>query len=97
MHAAAATRDYPTAVVVDYVLGCMRSNGQTRDMLERCSCSIDVIASLLPYERYESAETVRRMSQMTGEAGGIFRESAPAKAADAELRRAQAEADVRCF
>ena len=75
----------------------MKSNGQTRDALERCSCSIDVIASIIPYERYESAETFKRMSQTTGEASGLFRESAPAKAAGADLRRAQAEADIRCF
>lgn len=94
---AAAAQDYPTDVVVDYVLGCMRSNGQTRETLERCSCSIDVIASIVPYERYESAETFRRMALTTGEAAGLFRETAPARAAGSELRRAQAEADIRCF
>jgi hypothetical protein len=92
-----AAEDYPTHAVVDYVLGCMRSNGQTREVLERCSCSIDVIASIIPYERYESAETFRRMAQTTGEASGLFRETAPARAAGSELRRAQAEADIRCF
>jgi hypothetical protein len=94
---ATATGDYPTVAVVDYVLGCMRSNGQTRETLERCSCSIDVIASIMPYARYESAETFKRMSQTTGEASGLFRESAAAKAVGAELRRAQAEAEIRCF
>jgi len=94
---AGAAGDYPTDAVVDYVLGCMRSNGQSRDVLERCSCSIDVIASIVPYERYESAETFRRMAQTSGETSGLFRESAPAKAAGADLRRAQAEADIRCF
>jgi hypothetical protein len=88
---------YPTAALAEYVLGCMRSNGQSRDMLERCSCSIDVIASIVPYERYVAAETFKRMAQTTGEASGLFRESAPAKAAGAELRRAQAEAEMRCF
>jgi hypothetical protein len=94
---ATAASDYPTVAVVDYVLGCMKSNGQTRDALERCSCSIEVIASIVPFERYESAETFKRMSQTTGEASGLFRESAPAKAAGSDLRRAQAEADIRCF
>jgi hypothetical protein len=94
---AAAVADYPTDAVVDYVLGCMRSNGQTRETLERCSCSIDVIASIIPYERYESAETFRRMAQMNGEASGLFRETAPARAAGSDLKRAQAEADIRCF
>lgn len=92
-----AAGDYPTAALADYVLGCMRSNGETRDALERCSCSIDVIASIIPYERYEAAETFRRMALTTGEASGLFRESEPAKAAGADLRRAQAEADIRCF
>ncbi|WP_442578827.1 hypothetical protein ACSBOB_25380 [Mesorhizobium sp. ASY16-5R] len=94
---AKAAGDYPTTALADYVLGCMQVNGQTRDSLERCSCSIDVIASIMPYEDYERAETFRRMAQMSGEASGLFRNSAPAKAAGSELRRAQAEADVRCF
>lgn len=94
---AGAAGDYPTATVVDYVLGCMRTNGQTRQALENCSCSIDVIASILPFDRYEKAETFKSMSLTTGERAGLFRESAPAKAASTELKRAQAEADVRCF
>jgi hypothetical protein len=96
-NAAPVNGNYPTEALADYVLACMESNGGTRDMLERCSCSIDVIASIIPYDRYVTAETFRRMAQTTGEASGLFRESAPAKAAGTELRRAQAEADVRCF
>lgn len=92
-----AAGDYPTTALADYVLGCMKSNGQTRQALERCSCSIDVIASIIPYERYEAAETFKQMAQTTGEASGLFRESAPAKAAGSDLKRAQAEADIRCF
>lgn len=92
-----AAGTYPTATLAEYVLGCMRTNGQTRDMLERCSCSIDVIASIMPYEHYVTAETFKRMSQTTGEASGLFRESAPAKTASTELKRAQAEAEMRCF
>ncbi len=94
---AAAVADYPTDAVVDYVLGCMWSNGQTREVLERCSCSIDVIASLIPYEQYERSETFRRMALTTGEASSLFRETAPARAAGSVLRRAQAEAEIRCF
>jgi hypothetical protein len=37
------------------------------------------------------------MSLTTGENAGLFRESKPAKEARTELKRAQAEADVRCF
>jgi hypothetical protein len=94
---ASAAGGYPTVAVVDYVYGCMKANGETRTALERCSCSIDVIASIMPYERYETAETFRSLGLQTGERGVLFRQSAPAKSADTELRRAQAEAEVRCF
>jgi len=94
---ALAAGDYPTTAVADYVYACMKTNGETRQALERCSCSIDVIASIVPYDDYETAETFRRMSLTTGEASGLFKESAPAKAAGTELRRAQAEAEIRCF
>jgi len=96
-HPSAAAGDYPTNAVADYVYACMKTNGETRQALEKCSCSIDVIASIIPYEHYVTAETFRRMSLTTGEASGLFRESAPAKAAGGELRRAQAEAEIRCF
>jgi hypothetical protein len=59
--------------------------------------TFDVIASILPFDHYEKAETFKSMSLTTGERSGLFRESAPARAASTELKRAQAEADVRCF
>ena len=34
---------YPTEATADYVIGCMAANGQTRDALRRCACSIDAI------------------------------------------------------
>jgi hypothetical protein len=92
-----AANDYPTAARADYVFGCMASNGQTQQMLNRCSCSIDVIASLLSYDRYVQAETVVRMRQVGGEKTVMFRDSAIAKETLADLRRAQAEAEIRCF
>jgi len=89
--------DYPTAVRADYVFACMKSNGETRRALEQCSCSIDIIASVLPYDRYVAAETVLSMAQVPGNLGSQFRQTAQARTAVEELRRAQAEAEVRCF
>ena len=57
----------------------------------------DVVASLLPYDRYVTAETVLSMSQVRGNLGSEFRSSEQAKGALDDLRRAQAEAEVRCF
>jgi hypothetical protein len=89
--------DYPTSVRADYVFGCMKANGETRQALDQCSCSIDVIASILPYDRYVAAETVLSMSQVPGVLGSQFRATESAKVAVDDLRRAQAEAQVRCF
>jgi hypothetical protein len=93
----AMASDYPTIAVVDYVFGCMRANGDSRTALQGCSCSIDVIASIVAYPRYETAATFKSLGLLTGEAGVLFRQSAPAQSAITELRRAQAEADMRCF
>jgi hypothetical protein len=89
--------DYPTSTRAEYVYGCMKANGESRQSIEQCSCSIDIIASLLPYDRYVTAETVLSMSQVRGNLGGQFRSSEQAKSAVDDLRRAQAEAEVRCF
>ena len=89
--------DYPTSARADYVFGCMKVNGDTRTALEQCSCSIDIIATLLPYDRYVEAEAVLSLAQVQGTFGSMFRSTEPAKAAVNDLRRAQAEAEVRCF
>jgi len=93
----AELNDYPTAARADYVFACMKTNGDTRQALEKCSCSIDVIASILPYDRYVAAETVLSLSQVPGRFGAMFHSPEQAKAAINELRRAQAEGEVRCF
>ena len=95
--AADQLNDYPTAARADYVFACMKSNGETRKALDQCSCSIDVIASILPYDRYVMAETLMSLGQIPGERGGTFRAAEQSRATLNELRRAQAEAEIRCF
>ena len=36
--AGGADNDYPTAVRAEYVFACMKTNGETRQSLEQCSC-----------------------------------------------------------
>ena len=94
---AADLNDYPTAARADYVFACMKTNGDTHAALEQCSCSIDIIASLLPYDAYVAGETVASMMQDIGPVGRAFNATTLAKQDLATLRRAQAEAEVRCF
>lgn len=97
--APARAHNYPTAAIADYVFGCMAANGQTPEALEKCSCSIDVISSIIPFEEYEAGETVLRMRQVRGggEKMALFTETTVAKDAVDRLRRAQIEAELRCF
>lgn len=99
MPAAASAHPYPTEVVADYVFACMAVNGQTRDALQRCSCSIDVVSSIMSYPDYEAAEVVLRMRRVRGggEKMALFRETATARDAVETLKRAQVEAEMRCF
>jgi hypothetical protein len=91
------TNDYPTAARADYVFGCMAANGNTQQSLERCSCSIDAIANVLPYEKYVQAETVLRISQAPGQRSEVMRSTGVLRDIVAGLRRAQIEAEVQCF
>lgn len=91
-----AHNDYPTVTRADYVFACMQVNGQTREVLERCSCSIDVISTLLPYSEYEEAETVMSVGQRGGKSTGIF-EYGPIKEKVKAMKRAQVEGELRCF
>lgn len=94
---AQAVNDYPTNARADYVFVCMATNGQTRDMLDRCSCAIDQIAEILSYDDYVRAETVLRMRQTAGERVGMFRQGLQVNEMVAAYRRAEAEAEILCF
>jgi hypothetical protein len=55
------------------------------------------MASLLPYDRYIQAETALSVGQRGGESAELFRNNPFMRDLIADLRRAQAEAEVECF
>lgn len=95
---AAKGQDYPTSAKVDYVIGCMASNGQTPEMLLKCSCSVDLIAQAIPYEEYVQISTLLSLQQMAGAGrNAIYKNSTWAKEAVTKLRDVQADSTLRCF
>jgi hypothetical protein len=96
--ARAVENDYPTSARADYVIGCIATNGNSREALLKCSCAIDTIAGIMPYSQYEQAETALSLQAGGGVGGrvGLFRDPPQIKAVIEELRRAQAEANLRC-
>jgi hypothetical protein len=92
----AVINDYPTNVRGDYIYGCMLVNGQSRDVLDKCACSIDVISTVLPYKEYEEAETIMSVRQRGGESVAYM--YAPGMQEKVKnLKRAQVEGEIRCF
>lgn len=89
--------DYPTDARADYVIGCLAANGFNRLYLQKCSCGIDTIANMMPYDDYEKATTILSMQQGgLGERGALFRTTPIAKEELEKLRRAEAEVNLRC-
>ncbi|MFA5958793.1 hypothetical protein [Hyphomicrobium sp.] len=90
------SNDYPTVARADYVYACMAVNGQTRAILEKCSCSIDEIANILPYDQYEQAETLISVGLRGGE-NVAWTHSPEFQEKIKNMRRAQVEGELRCF
>ncbi|MCJ2082524.1 hypothetical protein [Methylobacterium sp. J-090] len=97
LRAAELENDYPTEARADYIFGCMAANGQSRESLSRCSCSLDALASILSYDHYVQASTVLSMRQGIGQRANEFKSTKVFDDKVAELRRAQAEAEIRCY
>ncbi|KQP90851.1 MULTISPECIES: hypothetical protein [unclassified Methylobacterium] len=95
--AAELENDYPTEARADYIFGCMAANGQSRESLSRCSCSLDALASLLSYDKYVQASTVLSLRQGIGQRTTQFKSTKVFDDQVADLRRAQAEAEIRCY
>jgi len=75
----------------------MATNGQTQEVMARCSCSIDHIAASIPYQDFVQVETVRRLQETPGERAGLFRSVGWIKDLQERFRLAQVEADLECF
>lgn len=92
----ATNNDYPTVTRADYVYACMQVNGPTRESLEKCSCSIDQIAGLIRFAEYEEAETIHSLELRGGESVNFARQPKMQEKL-LNLKRAQVEAELRCF
>ena len=94
----AFANDYPTLERVDSVLTCMTEHGgQTVENLYSCSCKIDVVASIVPFDLWDEARTYKAYKRMPGEKGGLFRDSERADEIVPTLEAAYEEGEKRCF
>jgi hypothetical protein len=96
-HLAKPESTFPTRARIEYVLQCMEANGKSPEMLDRCSCGIDVIALMIPYDTYETADTGLQMTNVPGNRAAAMRQTTTVIDAIDKLRKAQAESNLRCF
>lgn len=87
---------YPTLAIVEYTSNCIATNYGLISALKSCSCSIDVIAKELSYDKYVELETILRMQQINGEKTLIYKTPYYRKKQDV-FYKAQIKANKICF
>lgn len=65
--------NYPTTGRVEYVLTCMDENGHDFANVYKCSCVIDKIAAVIPYDEFVDESTFAKYAALGGEGGAEFR------------------------
>jgi hypothetical protein len=95
---AALAHDYPTVERVLYVQTCMREHpGPGFEMVNKCSCAIDKIASEIIYDDYVSLSTVANAITIGGERGAVLRDAEPMQELARKFRKLNSEAQKSCF
>jgi hypothetical protein len=95
---AALAHDYPTVERVLYVQQCMRDHpGPGFEMVNKCSCAIDKIASEIVYEDFVSLATVANAITIGGERGAVLRDAEPMQELARKYRKLNQEAKKSCF
>jgi hypothetical protein len=90
--------DYPTSERVVYVESCMHDHpGGHYEMLNKCSCVIDRIASEIPYDDYVSMSTATMANSIGGERGSYIRDVEPLQVQIRKFRQLQAQARKSCL
>jgi hypothetical protein len=95
---AAQAHDYPTVERVLYVQQCMRDHpGPGFEMINKCSCAIDKIASEIIYDDFVSLSTVANAITIGGERGAVLRDAEPMQELARKYRKLNQEAKKSCF
>ena len=95
---ARAANDYPTLDRVVYVEACMAQHpGPRYEMLSKCSCALDKIASEVPFSEFETMSTATNANSIGGERGNEIRDTQVMQDEIKRFRTVQAKAKQSCF
>ena len=95
----ASGNDFPTIDRVLFVENCVRDypNRPRQEMLYKCSCAVDAIASEFGYDEYVELATAVDAGQVAGKRGAAVRESNEGKSMSKRFKEARAKAFTSCF
>jgi hypothetical protein len=94
----AQAHDYPTSDRVMYVHECMRQHPGTHyEMVNKCSCTLDKLASQLKFDEFESMVTATNANSIGGERGNAIRDVDPVQKEIRRFRDLQTAAKKSCF
>lgn len=94
----ALAHDYPTADRVSFVEECMRQHpGSSYEMLNKCSCVIDRLATQLTHDDFVTMSTATNATTIGGERGSIIRDTQSMQDQIKRFRTLQTAAKKGCF
>ena len=95
----ASGNDFPTIDRVLFVENCVREypDRPRQEMLYKCSCAVDVIATKFAYDEYVELATAVDAGQVAGKRGAAVRESNEGKTMSKRFKEARAKAFSSCF
>jgi len=95
---ARAANDYPTSDRFLFVEACMRQHpGNHFEMVSKCSCTLDKLASQLSFSEFESMQTATNANSIGGERGNSIRDVDLLQKEIRRFRDMQASAKKGCF
>jgi hypothetical protein len=94
----ALANNYPTADRVTYVQACMRDHpGPNYEMLNKCACTLDKLASQLNHDDFVALSTASNATSIGGERGAYIRDTEALQKDIRRFRQLQADAKKGCF
>jgi len=93
-----AAQGYPTADRVIYVQDCMRQHpGPHFEMLNKCACTLDKLASQVPHDEFVAMSTASNANSIGGERGNTIRDTELLQSQIRRFRQLQSAAKKSCF
>lgn len=94
----AQANDFPTLDRVLYVHECMRENpGGHYEMVSKCSCALDALATEVSHEEYMAMKTATDARSIGGERGGYIRANEAQQKAARRYAEIQQRVQRGCF